>query len=431
MNMAVVNALLLVVEALIYFSVMATLFRARHRYGIGLFMCALGVMHFLETYLAAVFYIPLPFGVISPGSTVLFSGKLIMLLLLYIREDANTVRQPIYGLFVGNLLIVGLVVILRQHEMLSPGGRVADLAFLDEMGLLMIWGTTLLLIDSIAIILLYERLGQFLRNWTFMRILVSAGLVLAFDQVGFFLALRYLYDASMSVFMGGLVAKMGAALFFSFLVELYLKWFERRPERRSARIADVFDVLTYREKYEALLKRSAIDPLTGLLNREQFERLAPEAVAAARGGNSPLSLVIIDADRFKSINDRFGHPAGDQALAIIGGELAANIRQGDLAFRYGGEEFLVLCRDTQHPAASLLAERLRLAVKTRSAQGAAGMVTISAGVATFPDHARTLDELIAAADRRLFAAKNRGRDQVVCDDNEPPSEGSKQHTAKA
>jgi diguanylate cyclase (GGDEF)-like protein len=388
-------------------------------------------MHFLETYLAAVFYIPLPFGVISPGSTVLFSGKLIMLLLLYIREDANTVRQPIYGLFVGNLLIVGLVVILRQHEMLSPGGRVADLAFLDEMGLLMIWGTTLLLIDSIAIILLYERLGQFLRNWTFVRILVSAGLVLAFDQVGFFLALRYLYDASMSVFMGGLVAKMGAALFFSFLVELYLKWFERRPERRSARIADVFDVLTYREKYEALLKRSAIDPLTGLLNREQFERLAPEAVATARSSNSPLSLLIIDADRFKSINDRFGHPAGDQALAIIGGELAANIRQGDLAFRYGGEEFLVLCRDTPQAAAILLAERLRLAVKSRSAQAAAGMVTISAGVATFPDHARTLDELIASADRRLFAAKNRGRDQVVCDDSEPPSEGSKQHTAKA
>ena len=134
MNMAVVNALLLILEALVYFGVMATLFRARHRYGIGLFMCTLGVMHFLETYLAAVFYIPLPFGVISPGSTVLFSGKLIMLLLLYIREDASMVRQPIYGLFIGNLLIVSFVVILRQHEMLSPGGRPADLAFLDEMG---------------------------------------------------------------------------------------------------------------------------------------------------------------------------------------------------------------------------------------------------------------------------------------------------------
>ncbi len=420
MNMAVVNALLLVVEALIYFGVMAALFRARHRYGIGLFMCALGVMHFLETYLAAVFYIPLPFGVISPGSTVLFSGKLIMLLLLYIREDASTVRQPIYGLFIGNLLLVSLVVILRQHEMLSPAGRPADLAFLDEMGILMIWGTTLLLIDGIAIILLYERLGQFLRNAIFARIFASAAVVLVFDQIGFFLALNYLYDAPLQVFIGGLVAKIVAALFFSFLVSLYLKWFERRPERSSVRIADVFDTLTYREKYEALLKRSSVDPLTGLLNREQFELLAPEAVQTARGSNTPLSLLIIDADRFKSINDRFGHPAGDQALGIIGRELAANIRQGDLAFRYGGEEFLVLCKDTQHAAASLLAERLRLAVKTGSAQGAAGMVTISAGVATLPDHARTLDELIACADRRLFAAKDRGRDQVVADDGAQP-----------
>lgn len=420
MNMAVVNALLLVVEALIYFGVMAALFRARHRYGIGLFMCALGVMHFLETYLAAVFYIPLPFGVISPGSTVLFSGKLIMLLLLYIREDASTVRQPIYGLFIGNLLLVSLVVILRQHEMLSPAGRPADLAFLDEMGILMIWGTTLLLIDGIAIILLYERLGQFLRNAIFARIFASAAGVLVFDQIGFFLALNYLYDAPLQVFIGGLVAKIVAALFFSFLVSLYLKWFERRPERSSVRIADVFDTLTYREKYEALLKRSSVDPLTGLLNREQFELLAPEAVETARGSNTPLSLLIIDADRFKSINDRFGHPAGDQALAIIGRELAANIRQGDLAFRYGGEEFLVLCKDTQHAAASLLAERLRLAVKTRSALGAAGMVTISAGVATLPDHARTLDELIACADRWLFAAKDRGRDQVVADDSAQP-----------
>lgn len=429
--MAVVNALLLILEALVYFGVMAMLFRARHRYGIGLFMCALGCMHFLETYLAAVFYIPLPFGVISPGSTVLFSGKLIMLLLLYIREDASTVRQPIYGLFIGNLLIVSLVVILRQHEMLSPGGRPADLAFLDEMGLLMIWGTTLLLIDGIAIILLYERLGQFLRKWAFLRIFASAGLVLAFDQIGFFLALRYLYDAPMQVFIGGLVAKTGAALFFSLLVTLYLKWFERRPERGHVRIADVFDTLTYREKYEALLKRSAIDPLTGLLNREQFERLAPEALAAARGGNTPLSLLIIDADRFKSINDRFGHPAGDQTLAIIGGELASGIRQGDLAFRYGGEEFLVLCKDTRHLAAGLLAERLRLAVKTRSAQAAAGMVTISAGVATYPDDAQTLDELIASADRRLFAAKDRGRDQVVCDDADQTPYAPNQHSANS
>src|SRR5438270_715960 len=165
--------LLLVAEASVYFIVMAGLFRARQRHGIGLFMCALGVMHFLETYLAAVFYIDSPFGAISPGSVVLFSGKVLMLLLLYIKEDARAVRQPIYGLFLGNLLVLGLVLILREQSALSPSpGRPPDLAFLDEMGWLMVWGTTLLLIDGIGIVLLYEQLGKWMRSNLFLRVVV-------------------------------------------------------------------------------------------------------------------------------------------------------------------------------------------------------------------------------------------------------------------
>jgi hypothetical protein len=90
------NIGLLVAEAVFYFVVMTALFRARRRFGIGLFFCALGTMHCLETYLAAILYIALPGDMaISPGSVILFSGKLAMLLLVYIREDAATVRQPI------------------------------------------------------------------------------------------------------------------------------------------------------------------------------------------------------------------------------------------------------------------------------------------------------------------------------------------------
>ena len=81
--MAISNALLLLAQAAVYFIVMMSLLRARQVIGIGVFMCALGVMHFLETYLASVFYIELPFGIVSPGSTVLFSGKLLMILLLW------------------------------------------------------------------------------------------------------------------------------------------------------------------------------------------------------------------------------------------------------------------------------------------------------------------------------------------------------------
>ncbi len=158
------NSLLLLMEAALYFGVMASLLRVRKRFGVGLFMSALGVMHFIETYLASSFYVELPLGILSPGSTVLFSGKLIMLLLLYIKEDATTVRQPIYGLLIGNFLVLGLVGILGFHEVATlSNNRAPDIGFVQEMGWLMVWGTTLLYIDAIAIILALRKIRQMVR----------------------------------------------------------------------------------------------------------------------------------------------------------------------------------------------------------------------------------------------------------------------------
>ena len=134
-------------------------------------------MHFLETYLAAILYLQLPGGiVISPGSIVLFSGKLVMLLLVYIREDAAAVRQPIYGLLIGNFLMVALVFTMRFHDVASrsPTGRSTS-GFMDEMGGLMIWGTILLFIDSILIILLYERSAAWFGERQLPRIILVAG----------------------------------------------------------------------------------------------------------------------------------------------------------------------------------------------------------------------------------------------------------------
>ena len=111
--------------------------------------------------------------VISPGSAVLFSGKLVMLLLVYIREDAATVRQPIYGLLIGNFLMVGMVLLLRHHIVLpAVPGNTPDFAFMDEMGWLMVWGTTLLFIDRIFIVLLYERSARWLGNRRTSRLLL-------------------------------------------------------------------------------------------------------------------------------------------------------------------------------------------------------------------------------------------------------------------
>jgi diguanylate cyclase (GGDEF)-like protein len=410
------NALLLLAEALVYFSAMTALFRARGRIGIGVFMCALGVMHFLETYLASTFYVELPFGIVSPGSAILFSGKLVMLLLLYIKEDAATVRQPIYGLLLGNALMVALVLVLRQHQVAPlPDGRMPDLPFIDEMGWLMVWGTTLLYVDAILIILLYEKLGRWLSRHLFTRVLVSVACVLTFDQAGFFTALHFVSGAPFDVFLGGWAAKMGASLIYSVMLVAYLRWAEAEPLPARRGIADTFQTLTYRERYEALVETVGRDGLTGLLHRGRFEVDGEKAVTQSLRSGKPLSLILIDVDYFKSINDRFGHAEGDRVLRALAALLAREAGP-DRAFRTGGEEFAILC-DHPHALARLLGESIRNGMKSL---GGRTEVTLSAGVATLSAATDSLAAMFALADRRLYIAKADGRDRVVGDGADLP-----------
>lgn len=406
------NGFLLFAEAVLYFGAMVTLFRFRRRIGLGVFVCALGVMHFLETYLASAFYVALPFGMVSPGSAVMFSGKLVMLLLLYMKEDAATVRQPIYGLLLGNGLLIGLVLILRLHAISPlPDGRVPDIGFIDEMGWLMVWGTSLLFVDAILIILLYEKLGAYLRHMPFARILASVACVLTFDQVGFFTALHFVAGAPISVFFGGWFAKMAAALVYSGMLVAYLRWVEDHEIALPRGLSDIFDTLTYRERYEALVKHVGRDGLTGLLHRGSFDADGEAAVAASIRTAKPLSLLIVDVDHFKSINDRFGHAEGDKVLKSVASVLIETVGNANQVFRIGGEEFAILCPQP-HALARLLGEAIRNAVKT-SAHTSRFNITISAGVSTVSETTRCLADIFALADQRLYKAKSSGRDRVI------------------
>jgi diguanylate cyclase (GGDEF)-like protein len=374
-------------------------------------------MHFLETYLASVLYVPIPGGlVVSPGSVVLFAGKLVMLLLLYIREDAAAVRQPIYGLFLGNLLIVGLVLVLRHHIVPSAAATPSpDFSFMDEMGWLMVWGTALLFLDSLFIILLYERLGGWLGKRTTLRIIVSAAIVLSFDQLGFFAALYTFVGVPVSVLYSGWIAKMGAALFYGTLTGLYLRFMEGRrmgvPARRN--LSDVFDMLTYRERYEALLRQTGRDALTGVFDRGSFDRDAGKMIAEAQSHGRPVSLLVVDIDHFKRINDRYGHAAGDEALRLIAEELGRGVREGDRVYRYGGEEFIVVCDGLPHMAAVLAGERLRFGIAGLSLGAGMLPITASIGIATGSEDGTDLATLFQCADKRLYMAKSAGRDRVM------------------
>ncbi len=409
------NLILFVCEAVLYFALMTALLHLRHRIGLGVFLTALGVMHFVETYLAAVFYVSLPFGVVSPGSSVFFAGKLMMILMLYIQEDASTVRQPIYGLFLGNLVTLAIAQLLMLHQTVEPApGQVADMGFLSDMGLLMLWGTTLLYIDALGIILLYERLGKFLPRWTILRFTLSGVLVLSFDQLGFYALLGHLYDAPASVFWGGWKAKMAAAALYSGLFALYQFVFRGNGALHSRRpIGDVFSDLTFRERYEDLLARTGRDVLTGVYDRSRMEIEVPRLVRESLRANTPISLVIVDVDHFKSINDRFGHLSGDDLLREIATALQEGIGGDDHLFRYGGEEFVILLPHAAHEEALERSRQVCRRISDRIRNMAGEAVTVSLGVATAPEDGGSFNALLAEADERLYKAKNAGRNRVV------------------
>ena len=166
---------------------------------------------------------------------------------------------------------------------------------------------------------------------------------------------------------------------------------------------------------ESLRNQSIRDPLTGLFNRRYLEETLELDLARARRSGSLVSLIMGDADHFKQFNDNFGHDAGDLVLKGVAEVMRANIRQGDLACRYGGEEFIVLLHSAGIGEAMARAEIIREAIKsvnlTFRAQSL-GTVTVSLGVATFPAHASDGAGLITAADSAMYEAKRAGRDRV-------------------
>lgn len=152
-----------------------------------------------------------------------------------------------------------------------------------------------------------------------------------------------------------------------------------------------------------------LDGLTGVANRRSFEAALHREVARAERNGQPLSLIVLDVDHFKLVNDRFGHQAGDDVLRHVGRALSGHAREIDLAARYGGEEFCVLLPACPPADALLVANRLRNAIADY-ADGPS--VTASAGIATFPLNAADEQSLVAAADEALYRAKTNGRDRV-------------------
>jgi two-component system, cell cycle response regulator len=163
---------------------------------------------------------------------------------------------------------------------------------------------------------------------------------------------------------------------------------------------------------------SVTDPLTGLWNFRYFQQQAEREIESSSRYGRPLSLVIVDIDHFKDINDRYGHQVGDEVLVEIAARLRDATRAPDIVARYGGEEFVVLLPGADIRGAVATAERIRLAVgetaiPVMSRHVSALTVTCSGGVASFPNHGGTVAALLRSADAAMYQAKQRGRNRIV------------------
>lgn len=168
--------------------------------------------------------------------------------------------------------------------------------------------------------------------------------------------------------------------------------------------------------YDRTRELSVRDELTRLYNRRHFQTIFPLEIKRAQRFGQPVSLLMIDIDQFKKYNDTYGHLAGDERLTELARLIHAKIREVDFVARFGGEEFVMILPNTSKKDAVSVGEKLRLLVGSHPFRQPADLqhpFTISIGVASFPDDADRIEEILAAADQALYQAKKEGRDRVV------------------
>jgi diguanylate cyclase (GGDEF)-like protein len=192
---------------------------------------------------------------------------------------------------------------------------------------------------------------------------------------------------------------------------------ERLNEELARLNADLSHKMIQVEALQAQLAVEAVhDPLTQLFNRRYLDSITPGLIGSAERRGAPFALALVDLDRFKLVNDRHGHPAGDLVLREVGRVLPMALRPADVVCRYGGEEFCIVLPDADaegaEKALASLAARLRdLRVEWNGET--LGGFTFSAGVAQLGRHGRTFADLLGAADRALYQAKDAGRNRIL------------------
>lgn len=236
-------------------------------------------------------------------------------------------------------------------------------------------------------------------------------------MIGFLgLALRFTIPYSLTcAVMPHLLAATGFVSGFQHIHYATLIW----PATILTILGYIAATLNYRWRYESeltLQRASNTDPMTGVANRRAFIPLLHQEILRYQRFGNPFSLIMLDIDHFKSINDTHGHPTGDKVICMLANVCSRESRQTDTVARLGGEEFAILLPQTDRSLAMTLAERIRILVETlamTSDENVEFRFTVSMGVAEYPGGEATMEQLMSAADSALYQAKTSGRNRVV------------------
>jgi diguanylate cyclase (GGDEF)-like protein len=337
-----------------------------------------------------------------------------------VREDANEARKLIYGIVAANVATVTLLLLFGVHMLSDATKNLLDLppGLFAQNPRLFVVGTIALYLDVILVILMYETLSR-LTDLLFVRVLGALAFVLWFDAVFFATGGFVEKPEYLSILASGIAGKALAAVFYASILTSYLRLFEGRQyllARRDSEVRDIFEVLTFRQSYEALREHAVRDSLTRLYNASFLHDVLPGEVERAQRFGRALGLVVMDVDGMSRFNTTHGREQGDRALVAVGAALTDALRTSDLPARYDSDAFVVLLPDAERGAAVATAERCcsRIAEFCRSADPPLpGVVSVSVGVACYPHDGGTAADLLAVATRRMTAARIDGGNRVV------------------
>jgi len=409
------------VEALFVFGVLVGLFHIRHSFGWAPLYISLGTLQPLQTLFSTSVYVELGSGIsVSPGSTVLFSATLFVILLIYIRDDAVEARKVVYGVALANTAVSLLVILAALHLDDSTARHLAPMSLetIQRNPRVMIAGTITLVLDVLLLIVAYEATFRLFRSSLFLRIYTATAMVLIVDTVvfttGAFLGVRPVG----LILIAALIGKLVTALIYTALSVVYLN-LSKRPEDGGpapAELRDAFHLLSYKQRFELVSEHAQRDGLTGVFNRGFFDESLSLEVLRAHRLQQTVSLLLIDLDDFKDINDRCGHPEGDKVLKCYACQMTNRLRATDIACRYGGDEFAIILPNTPLDEARKVGRSIKDRCREEcNVPDGKPRVSASAtiGVSAFPDDGGSVEELVQAADKRLYDGKRAGGDCVV------------------